>query len=91
MGHILRTNNRFMDNLAGLQDTTPVRALDPTGKDLELLQTISNPGFQVAGFTNKMLRHDLSGTSFKWAAIRQSAIGENKSLLASAENTWNYP
>ena len=77
-----QVNNRFMDNLASLQDTTPVgdfirdttrhvikngrrfRALDPTGKDLEILQAISNPDFQITGLTNKMLRERLSSTCF---------------------------
>jgi hypothetical protein len=77
-----QVNNRFMDNLASLHDSTPVgdfirdttrhvikngrrfRALDPTGKDLEVLQAISNPGFQIAGLTNKMLREQLSSTCF---------------------------
>jgi DNA-binding transcriptional ArsR family regulator len=45
-----------------------IRALDCTGKDRELLQAISDPAFQVAGFTNKMLRQALVGKS--WAAGR---------------------
>jgi hypothetical protein len=75
-------NNRFMADLATLQDATPVgdfisemtrhvvkasrrfRALDPTGKDLEILQAISNPPFKISGLTNKMLREHLSGTGF---------------------------
>jgi hypothetical protein len=74
-------NNRFMDDLATLQDATPVRdfingmtrhvvksgrryrALEPTGKDLEILQAISKPNFRIAGLTNKMLRDHLR-TSF---------------------------
>ena len=40
------------------------RALDPTGKDRELLQAISDPAFRISGLTNKMLREKLSGTSF---------------------------
>ena len=69
-----QVNNRFMDNLALLRDTSPVRdflgdmtkpvvkagrrfrALDPTGKDLEILQAISRPSFRISGLTNKMLR-----------------------------------
>ena len=75
-------NNRFMDDLATLQDGTPVRdfiykmtrhvvkagrrfrALDPTGKDRELLQAISDPAYRISGLTNKMLREKLSGTAF---------------------------
>ncbi len=40
------------------------RALDPTGKNLEILQAISNPPFKISGLTNKMLREHLSGTGF---------------------------
>lgn len=75
-----QVNNRFMEDLATLQDATPVRdfisdmtkpvvragrrfrALDPTGKDLEILQAISRPSFRISGFTNKILRELLSGT-----------------------------
>lgn len=75
-------NNRFMDDLATLQDATPVldfinemtshgvkagrrfRALDPTGKDLEIPQAISNPPYKISGLTNKMLREHLSGKGF---------------------------
>ena len=78
----LQVNNRFMDNLVSLQDSTPVgdfigdmtrhvvkagrrfRALDPTGKDLDILQAISNPSMKISGLTNKMLRQHLSCTSF---------------------------
>ena len=40
------------------------RALEPTGKDRELLQAISDPAFRISGLTNKMLREKFSGTSF---------------------------
>ena len=40
------------------------RALDPTGKDRELLQALSNPEFRISGLTNKMLRENLSDTNF---------------------------
>ena len=75
-----QVNNRFIEDLATLQDATPVRdfisdmtkpvvkacrrfrALDPTGKDLEILQAISRPSFRISGLTNKMLREHLPGT-----------------------------
>ena len=75
-----QVNNRFMDNLALLQDATPVRdflgdmtkpvvkagrrfrALDLTGKDVEILQAISRPSFRISGLTNKMLREHLVDT-----------------------------
>ena len=40
------------------------RALDPTGKDRELLQSICNPEFRISGITNKLLRQKLSSTRF---------------------------
>ena len=40
------------------------RPLDPTGKDRELLQSLSEPKFRISGLTNKMLRQYLSGTHF---------------------------
>lgn len=76
-----QVNDRFMNDLASLQNSTPVRdfiseitkavvkerrrfrALDPTGKDRELLQAIGNPSLRIAGLTNKMLREHLPGTS----------------------------
>jgi len=42
-----------------------VRALDPFGKDLELLRAISDPAFGLLGFTNKDLQAKLKYTS--WA------------------------
>jgi len=77
-----QVNDRFMDDLATLQDKTPAgefiskvtchvikggrrfRALDPTGKDLEMLQALSDPKFRISGLTNKMLRQNLVGTKF---------------------------
>jgi hypothetical protein len=78
-----QVNNRVLDNLASLQDATPVgeflgdvtksvvkagrrfRALDTMGKDLAILQAISNPAFSVSGLTNKMLRESLKGSGAK--------------------------
>jgi hypothetical protein len=40
------------------------RALDPTGKDRELLQAIADPKFRISGITNKMLRQGLSDARF---------------------------
>jgi hypothetical protein len=40
------------------------RALDPTAKDRDLLELISDPAFRVSGLTNKMLRQQLSDTRF---------------------------
>ena len=38
------------------------RALNPTGKDRELLQSVVDPKFRISGITNKMLRQSLSDT-----------------------------
>ena len=40
------------------------RALDPTGKDRDLFQSLSKPEFRISGLTNKMLRQNLSDTDF---------------------------
>ena len=40
------------------------RPLDPTGKDRELLLSLSNPKFRISGLTNKMLRQSLSDAKF---------------------------
>lgn len=40
------------------------RALDPTGKDRDLLQSIADPKFRISGITNKMLRELLSDARF---------------------------
>jgi len=47
------------------------RALDPTGKDRELLQSLSNPEFRISGLTNKMLRQSLSDTNFGSGRIQK--------------------
>ncbi len=49
--HVVKKGRRF-------------RALDPTGKDLELLQAISDPAYRISGLTNKILRQSLAETSF---------------------------
>jgi hypothetical protein len=35
--------------------------MDPVGKNLELLQVVSDPAFRISGQTNKMLGHVLAG------------------------------
>jgi hypothetical protein len=40
------------------------RALDPTGKDREILQAISDPVYCISGLTNKLLREQLAGSNF---------------------------
>jgi hypothetical protein len=49
--HVVKNGRRF-------------RALDPAGKDLELLSAISDPAYRISGLTNKMLRQDFADTSF---------------------------
>ena len=51
-----------------IRDKRRARALDPTGKDREFLEKISDPAFRVSGLTNKMLRQRLRMTD--WAAGR---------------------
>lgn len=43
------------------KDARRVRAIDPTGKDLDLLQAVSDPAFTISGITNKALREKLAG------------------------------
>lgn len=45
-----------------------VRALDPTGKDRELLEALSDPVLSVSGITNASLRQQLRATA--WGARR---------------------
>ena len=56
----------FIDQITRhqIQKGRRFRALDPTGKDRELLQSISNPEFRISGLTNKMLRQSLSHAEF---------------------------
>ena len=44
------------------------RPLDPTGKDREFLQAISDPAYRVSGLTNKMLRERFKHSP--WAGNR---------------------
>jgi len=46
------------------QNSRRFRPLDPTGKDRELLLSLSNPKFRISGLTNKMLRQSLSDAKF---------------------------
>ena len=50
------------------QNGNRFRALDPTGKDRELLQMIGDPAFRVSAITNKVLRENLKKAS--WGAKR---------------------
>jgi hypothetical protein len=45
-----------------------IRAIDPMGKDRELLQAIDDPAFRISGVTNKMIRKKLQGS--RWTANR---------------------
>ena len=75
-------NNRLMNDLSTIKDTTPVhelidtisthriknskryRALTPTGKDRDILTVLSNPNLRISGFSNKMLRSELTKLDF---------------------------
>ena len=50
------------------RDGRRVRALDPTGKDRELLEAIGDPAYAVSGITNLALRERLAQTD--WGAGR---------------------
>lgn len=50
------------------QNGKRARALDPIGKDLELLQAIADPSFRISAVTNKGLRKSLKAT--EWGAKR---------------------
>ena len=56
---------------ARVHDGRRLRALDPTGKDRELLKAIADPKFTVSGLTNAELRDQLKGTA--WAGARTEA------------------
>lgn len=55
----------FAEFGAHLHEGRRVRALDPLGKDLALLQAIADPALGISGITNKALRGALGGTP--WA------------------------
>ncbi len=48
--HVVKNGRRF-------------RALDPTGKELELLWALSDPAYRISGLTNKVLRQSLAKTN----------------------------
>ena len=52
-----------------------VRALDPTGKDLELLRAIADPRFAVGGLCNKDLRRLLADTARYAGKTRKQRSG----------------
>ena len=63
------------------------RALDPTGKDLDILQAISNPSLKISGLTNKMLRQHLSGTCFAAGRTDKNLSAKiSRQLRLSTEN-----
>lgn len=55
----------FAEFGAHMHEGRRVRALDPLGKDLALLQAIADPALGISGITNKALRGALGGTP--WA------------------------
>lgn len=61
--HVVKKGRRF-------------RALDPTGKDLELLQAISDPAYRIAGLTNKMLRQSLTDSSSRTRRTEKQVSGK---------------
>jgi len=53
---------------ASTREGRRIRALEPTGKDRELLEVLSDPVFSVSGITNASLRERLRST--RWGAGR---------------------
>ena len=53
-----------------------VRAIDPLGKDLELLRSISDPAFAISGITNKELQKKLIGTPWSKNMIGKQLTGK---------------
>jgi hypothetical protein len=51
-----------------IQDGRRIRALDPTGKDRELLKMIAGPKFRLSVLTNKSLHEGPANT--QWASNR---------------------
>jgi hypothetical protein len=76
-----------------------VRALDPTGKDLALLEAIADPAFGISGLTNKLLRERLRNTP--WGSGRTEAqlsarisrhlrLLRDHGLIRKTPNQWRY-
>lgn len=53
--------NEIIDGITchRIQNNRRFRALDPTGKDREMLQLVSSPEYRISGLTNKMLRQKM--------------------------------
>lgn len=84
---------------SGTKDGRRVRALDPTGKDLALLEAIGDHAFCVSGLNNKMLRERLRNTS--WGSGRTDVqlsarisrhlrLLRDHGLIRKIPNQWRY-
>ena len=63
------------------KDGRRVRALDPTGKDRDLLQALRNPQYAIAGISNKALREILSQKNgYKHMTEKQRAAKMSRQL-----------
>ncbi len=74
----------FSDTVAGITRRTTrkgrkVRALDPVGKDRELLLAIADPAFTLMGVTNRSLREKLKST-IKGMTDKQAAAKASRLL-----------
>ena len=80
-------------------DGKRIRALDPFGKDLELLRAISDPIFDVSGITNKGLQETLndkpwakgmSGKKLSGRISRHLSLLRKHGLIKKLPNQWKY-
>ena len=63
------------------KDGRRIRGLDPTGKDLALLQAISDPAFCIDGLDNRALREKLTGKpGYDNRAIKQLSAKISRQL-----------
>jgi hypothetical protein len=66
----------------GAKNGRRFRGLDPVGKDRELILALSDPAFMISGLTNKILRKQLSNTSFgKGRSSKQLSAKISRHLL----------
>ncbi|MBW6521479.1 MAG: hypothetical protein K0A99_10825 [Desulfoarculaceae bacterium] len=63
------------------------RTLDPTGKDLEILQAIIHPSCRISGLTNKMLREHLSAKAWEHSERKNSGLQKSAAICACSEHT----
>jgi hypothetical protein len=82
-----------------IADGKRVRALDPFGKDMELLRAISDPAFDVGTITNKGLQailrdtpwaKGMSGKRLSGRISRHISLLRKHGLIKKLPNQWKY-